>query len=293
MKRKNRLRALSILGIYLLVTCVLILSCYCIQKPGVQQQEFPFTITYSYQGKTETISDVYVAEYVRAPKYIGDEDVSWYGYIKDRNRLEADFYRVGETADGVLSINLNIEAGYVMGDPRYAGTMCQPTGVYQSFDENDENDVTDPAQLERMGLVILGWEYPYPLDNSFSFGGVSLSSEATLLTSALAVCALLACMFLIKKRKKLKYGILEKITLVFNFIVALVAFPIVLITCALSEIVADASVLQQVLYLAPALTVLGVAASVTLRRMGYKWLSFLVQFVGPVVFRLILMVETI
>ena len=279
-----------ILGIYLLATCVLVLSCYCVQTPAVQQQEFPFTITYSYQGRTQTISDVYVAEYVRAPKYIGDDTISWYGYIKDRNRLEADFYRVAETPDGVLSINLNIEPGYIMGDPRYAGTLCQPAGAYQS---SDEDTVTDPARLEQMGLVILGWEYPYPTVNSFSFGGVSLSSEATILTSVLAAAALAACMIVIKKRAKLKYGTLDKINTVFNFIVTIVAFPIILVTCALSEIVADASAMQQLLYLAPALTVLGVAASVTLRRMGYKWLSFAVQCVGPVVFRLILMLETL
>ena len=290
MKRKNQRRAMLILGIYLLATCVLVLSCYCVQTPAVQQQEFPFTITYSYQGRTQTISDVYVAEYVRAPKYIGDDTISWYGYIKDRNRLEADFYRVAETPDGVLSINLNIEPGYIMGDPRYAGTLCQPAGVYQS---SDEDTVTDPARLEQMGLVILGWEYPYPTVNSFSFGGVSLSSEATILTSVLAAAALAACMIVIKKRAKLKYGTLDKINTVFNFIVTIVAFPIILVTCALSEIVADASAMQQLLYLAPALTVLGVAASVTLRRMGYKWLSFAVQFVGPVVFRLILMLETL
>ena len=290
MKRKNQRRALLILGIYLLATCVLVLSCYCVQTPAVQQQEFPFTITYSYQGRTQTISDVYVAEYVRAPKYIGDDTISWYGYIKDRNRLEADFYRVAETPDGVLSINLNIEPGYIMGDPRYAGTLCQPAGVYQS---SDEDTVTDPARLEQMGLVILGWEYPYPTVNSFSFGGVSLSSEATFLTSVLAAAALAACMIVIKKRPKLKYGTLDKINTVFNFIVTIVAFPIILVTCAPSEIVADASAMQQLLYLAPALTALGVAASVTLRRMGYKWLSFAVQFVGPVVFRLILMLETL
>lgn len=290
MKRKNQRNAWLILAIYLLATCALVLTCYSVQVPEVKQQEFPFTITYSYQGKTETISDVYVAEYDRVAKYIGDESLTWFGYVKDKDRLEADFYRIAEKDGEAFSINLNIEPGYVMGDPRYAGVVCQPSGVCHSF---DETRVTDAAELERMGFTILGWEYPYPIDNSFSFGGISLSSEATMLTAALAVAALLACMFLIKKRAKLKYSTLDKIGTVFNFIVAIVAFPIILVTCALSEIVADASVMQQILYLTPALTALGVAASVTLRRMGYKWISFLVQFVGPVVFRLILMVENI
>ena len=157
MKRKNQLKAWLILAIYIAATCALVFGCYSVQKPAVAQQEFPFTLTYSYQGKTETISDVYVAEYDRVAKYIGDEPLTWFGYVKDKDRLEYDFYRISDS----FSINLNIEPGYIMGDPRYAGTVCQPNGVYHGEDV----DVTDPAQLKQMGFEILSWEYPYPVEN--------------------------------------------------------------------------------------------------------------------------------
>ena len=293
MKRKKRMRAWIIFGIYLAATCALLLGCYSVQKPAVERQEFPFTITYSYQGKTETISDVYVAEYVRAPKYIGDAPVAWKGYVKDKDRLESDFYRIAEEDGKAFSINLNLEPGYIMGDPRYAGTVCQPTAVYHGFDGENEFVMTDPAELKQLGISVIGWEYPYPLENSFSFGGISMSSQATILTSAIAVAALLACMIVIKKRPRVKYGRLDKISAVFNFVVALVAFPFILITSALSEIVADASIRQQMLYLAPAVTVMFVAASVTLRRRGHRYVSFLIQFAGPAFFRLLLLFETI
>lgn len=293
MKRKKQMRAWIIFGIYLAATCALLLGCYSVQKPAVERQEFPFTITYSHRGKTETISDVYVAEYVRAPKYIGDAPVAWKGYVKDKDRLESDFYRIAEEDGKAFSINLNLEPGYIMGDPRYAGTVCQPSAVYYGFDGEEEVVVTDPAELKQLGISVIGWEYPYPLENSFSFGGISMSSQATILTSALAVAALLACMIVIQKRPRVRYGKLDKISVVFNFVVVLVAFPFILIACALSEIVADATVVQQVLYLAPALTVMCVAASVILRRNGHKHASFLIQFAGPAVFRLILLFETI
>ena len=293
MQKKNRIKAWLIFSIYFAATCALILGCYSIQKPAVERQEFPFTLTYSYQGRTQTISDVYVAEYSRAAKYIGDAEISWCGYVKDKDRLAADFYRIAEEDGQTFSIYLNIEPGYIMGDPKYAGTVCRPTGAYYSFDGTEETEITDPAQLEKMGLTILGWEYPYPIDNSFSYGGISLSSQATLLTSAIAVAALLACMGLIKRERRSAYGGINKVSVILNYLVFLVVFPFILITCALSEIVAEASLLQQILYLAPAMTALGVAASVTLRRRGYRYASLLIQFAGPIIFRLILMYENL
>lgn len=290
MKRKNRRKAWVIFGIYFAATIALIFGCYSVQKPEIQREEFPFTITYSYQGRTQTISDVYVAEYVRAPKYIGDQAIAWRGYVKDKDRLEADFYRVAQSDDGAFSINLNIEPGYIMGDPRYAGTVSRPTAAYHG---SEDDEVTDQAKLERMGLVILGWEYPYPMENSFSFGGISLSSQATMLTSAIAVVALMACMVSIKKGRRSAYGGFNKFSVVLNYLIFFIAFPFILVTSALSEVVADASALQQVLYLAPALTVLGIAASVTLRRMEHKKRSFWIQFVGPVVFELVFLAENL
>lgn len=293
MKAKNQMKARIIFGVYFAATLILLLSCYCVQKPAVQQKEFPFTITYSYQGNTRTISDVYVGEYVRTAKYIGDEPTAWYGYIKDRNRLEADYYRIAEENGQTYAINLNIEPGFLMGDPRYADAVCQPNAVYQSSDGTNSIEVTDPAELEQMGFSIVGWEYPQPVANSFSFGGLSMSSEATMLTAALAVVALLACVFAIKRRRRAAYSVMDKVSIVLNFLLAIVAFPFILVASALSEIVADASALQQLLYLAPALTALGIAESVTMRRMGHMYVSFFVQFAGPAVFGLVLLLQSL
>lgn len=52
----------------------------------------------------------------------------------------------------------------------------------------------------------------------------------------------------------------------------------------LSEIVADTSLWQQLLYMTPALTVSGIAASVALRRCGYGKSGLLIQLMGPILF---------
>ena len=178
-----------------------------------------------------------------------------------------------------------------MGDPKFAGSVCQPTGVCHSFDGTNEITVTDPAELEKLGFSIVNWEYPKPIENAFSFGGISLSSEATIYTAVIAVLALLACMILIKKDKELTYGTLDKISILLNILVIVIGFPFILIVSSLSEILAEVSSIQQLLYFSPALTVIGIAASVTLRRMGHKNLGFLIQFAGPAVFALSILIE--
>lgn len=289
MKTRNYLKAWIIFGVYVTVTCALLLFGYSVQKPAVERQEFPFSINYAYQGKNETISGVYVAEYSQDAKYIGDNAIAWFGYIKDHDRLSLDYYRVVEFEDEVFSVNLNMSPGHLMGDPAYAGFVCQPTAQYNSFDGTNETVITDPAELEKMDFSIIGWSYPEPIENTFSFGGFCLSSEGTIYTAVIAVAALLACMILIRKDPKLVYGHLDRFSIVLNLLIAIVAFPFILIVSALSEIVADASVCQQILYFTPALTVLGIAASLTLRRLGYRRAGFWCGFVGPAIFALLML----
>ena len=69
------------------------------------------------------------------------------------------------------------------------------------------------------------------------------------------------------------------------------AFPFIFAVSTLSEITADTSFLQQVLYFMPALTVIGIGASVTARRMGCSRFGFWCKFVGPGVFALLLLLD--
>ena len=57
MKKKNRLKAWLILAIYIAATCALVFGCYSVQKPAVERQEFPFTLTASgMAGQTINVS---------------------------------------------------------------------------------------------------------------------------------------------------------------------------------------------------------------------------------------------
>ena len=222
---------------------------------------------------------------------MGDDSINWFGYIKDRDRLEYNYYTIAEREGISYSINLNIEPGYLMGDPNYANSEAAPDLLILSFDGTNELRFEDPAEVKEMGFYLVDFEYPEPIENSFSFGGVALSGEAALFTAAIAVLASPACMIAMKKDEELTYSALDKVSTLLNFAIIIVAFPIILISAYLSEIVSNASFLYQLLYLTPAVTALGVAASVTARRMGRKQLSLLIQFAGPVLFGLILLLE--
>jgi hypothetical protein len=289
MNKKIPRAAWIILTLYLAATALLLIFGYGVKKPALQEQEFPFSITYTLDGEQKTVSGVFVAEFSMSPGYLGDKSHGWFGYIRDQDLLSPDFIRIAEDETHALSINLNLEPGWLMGDSAYSGCTCAPSG--HAIRLSDERHITDPAELEELGFRLDSWTYPQPIENRFSFGGISMSSESVLFTSAIAIVALLLCLICVKRDREQTVKPADKIGVVINLLVAAVAFPFILIVSALSEILGETSVMQQLLYLTPALTVAGVSASVVLRRRGYSPASFLIQFVGPVLFLLTVLIE--
>ena len=286
MKRQIPRAAWIILALHLSATALLLCFGYGIQKPAVQKQEFPFTITYTYQGQQTTISEVYVAEFSPFAKYLGDRPLAWFGYRLDQDRLESDFIRIAQNDTHAFSIDLNLEPGWLMGD--LADADCAPSGLAIRLE--DGTRITDPEALEQLGFRLEGWTYPQPIENRFSFGGFSLSSEAVLYTSAIAIVSLVLCLIFVKKDRAQMGGALNKLGIALELLVIAVAFPFMLILSTLSEILGDTSALQQLLYLTPAMTVTGVGASMVLRRRGYALPGLLIQLAGPAVFALTVLI---
>ena len=288
MNRKIPRTAWIILALYLTATVLLLLIGYGAQKPAVESREFPFSITYTYRGEQNTISGMFVAEFSPSAKYLGDSPRGWFGYIQDHDMLSPDYIHIGEDETHSLSINLNLEAGWLMGDSDYSGSICAPSGL--AIRLADGHRITEAEELGALGFRLESWEYPQPIENRFSFGGFSLSSEAVLYTSAIALVSLLLCLAFVEKDLAQPGSWMNKIGIVLNLLVAVAAFPFMLIVATLSEILGDTSVLQQLLYLTPALTLAGVGASVVLRRRGYALPGLLIQFIGPAVFALAVLI---
>lgn len=281
---------LIILAVYLLATAALLLLGYRVEAPAVQQAEFPYSITYSLQGEEATLRGVFLCRCLSRPKYLGESNLGFDGYIKDHDDAHRDFYRVLETPEGSFCINLNLDPQYLLGAapaPREDLAMV-PTGVWNAA---DDTRVEDPAALEAMGFRLLSWEYPQPLENRFVFSGFALSSEASLLCGLLALAALLACLILVRRDRARPFRTLDRVSAVLGILLLVLFYPFVQVVAMLSELVPTSPVIDTAFYLLPALTLLGIAVSLVFRRRGFHKTGLLAQLAGPALLGLILLAD--
>jgi FtsH-binding integral membrane protein len=107
---------------------------------------------------------------------------------------------------------------------------------------------------------------------------------------AVALAALLVILIFQRRDKDLPKSSLGIVGVIFNFLIALTVLPFATIYAIFSDINgSSAEFLHQLGYVIPAIIVLALAASVSLRRRGYQKSSFAVQFIGPAVFGLLIL----
>jgi cytochrome bd-type quinol oxidase subunit 2 len=177
----------------------------------------------------------------------------------------------------------NFYPDYLMGDTEYdyfSHKDFKPELVY--YDYPDYNEYTDDRTLLEHGVQLISWDYPEPVENTFVFSHISyLSSEVVFPLLLIAVSALLAVMIFVKKETDFVRQRTDVISTVFNYLIALFAVPFLTIFACLSDINGSGPDLShQIIYLIPAITVLSLAASVSLRRKDFRRSSLAVQFIG-------------
>ena len=260
------------------------------QKPTITEKEFPFSITYELNGKTETIEDVYVAFFTGNGGYVETTGRCYDGEIVGKEDKDSASYVLSKINDKAIILYTNFYADYLMGDPEYdyfSDEAFKPSIVY--YGVNGEA-YEDEQTLLAHGVKLIDWEYPEPIENTFVFSHISyLSGEVVIPLVVIAVLALVAVIIFVKKEDGLNTQWIDRISVLFNFVIALIVVPFTTIYGVFSDINGSSSAItHQIGYLVPAITILGLAASVSLRRKGLKKSSLIVQFVGPVVFALLI-----
>lgn len=266
------------------------------EKPTIPQKDFPFSITYELNGSTETVEGVYTARYTGVGGYVDSTARLYEGEITCRMEDVDGSFTLSQTEEGTIILYTNFYADYLLGDAGYdyfAYEPFAPTLVY--YDHFDNNTYSDGQTLLQHGVRLISWEYPEPIENQFVFSHISYMTGGDVIPlTAIAAAALVAVLVFVKKEKDPSKKKAEIRCTVCNVLIAVIVVPVFLVFGIFVDIIGSSPDLgQQMLYWLPAITILGLAASVSLRRKGFRKGGFLVQFIGPAVFALLYLIETV
>jgi hypothetical protein len=175
--------------------------------------------------------------------------------------------------------------------------MEEPKAYVEYYDY--ENDISisgyhNEEELAAVGFRVLDFYYGKPIENSFSFSGVSYEPDNIIFFVTLMLIFLLICIIFVRKDKEYKYSSFDIAGIVFNFIMGIVAVPFITLICTMFGLIGSGyEWIDQCIYNIPSFTILCLALSVMLRRKGYSKQGFFIQFGGILAFVLMLLTDLI
>lgn len=288
MKKSKKLFVTNLILILAIIAMVVFTVFSCVaKKPTTTEYDFPFSITYELDGKTETIDAVYSVHYAGNGGYVDVTGRLYEGeMISDREEVDTSFV-LGKDENGEFTLYTRLYADYLMGDTEYDYySEDDPYAPILSYNEWDGTTYEDAESLAERGAKLVSWEYPEPIENSLVYSHLTHpSGEVVVPLLGIAVVALLLVIIFVKKDAAFVKRPIDTVSMILNFVGGLVAVPFMALIAALSDIIGSSGEFLHVLgYLLPAISMLCLAASVGLRRKGYHKANFLVQFIGPVLF---------
>lgn len=267
-----------------LVLCVVACLVSSITKaPTITQQDFAYSVTYKLDGETKTLEGVYSCKF----EGHSESETPWERYYDEEyivdGQADSDrVYTVAQKDGQELYLVTTMNRYYLMGDTEADG--------YTSFLEDPYFGVIDSEGMQYEGadmpdtfqVELVSWEYPQPVENTFVFSGFSyLHPVSMALMVAIALLTTIACMIAIKRDKTVPYKVLDKISIVLNFAITLVAVPLTVVIVFFMLLVMGVNEFSyQILLCVPAFVAFTVAASVALRRKGFTKSGFFVQLPG-------------
>lgn len=304
-------KKLSSAMIFLAVTIVVyiaasVIFCYT-TKPKVTEGEFPFSITYEYNGETKTLEGVLECTYSGSYTIHREHRRHWREEVTYENpeNLEEPFViDHNEQLQTTLCIHENMDPGYFMGDPHRSDyyLSCGYEGVeprvsYYDYKNGvflDDANHGNEEVLESIGFRIVDFTYAEPLENSFSFSGIRYEADNIIIFVAIVLVFFLLCLFFVRKDQQYQYTKLDKAGVVLNYLVAILAVPFITVACMLFGIVESRiALINQLTYNIPSITILCLALSVVFRRKGYPKTGFFIQFGGIVPFILLFVLDAL
>ena len=305
MKTKKLSLAIILLAITLIVyIAATVLFCYT-TKPNVSTGEFPFSITYEYKGETNTLSGVFMCEYSGSNTIHGEHNRYWNQETIYHNPNHVENPIVIEQNDELLTtlaVQEHMYAGYFMGDPLHENYYAAygyegPEPYVEYYDYKNDiylDDENRDEVLESIGFEIVDFTYAEPIENSFSFSGIQYEADNITIFVAIMAVYLVLCLVFVRKDKAYQYSKLDKVGIIFNFLMGIIVVPFLSFVCMMFGIVESrVELINQITYNIPSITILCLALSVVFRRKGYSKPGFFIQFGGIPLFILILILDTL
>ena len=289
MKNKKLFLPSIILVIAIVLTMISVIIAGIALKPKVTESEFPFSITYELDGETVTINDVYKVRYDEDKQYKQRMYVGEIGDMGESNTI----YTLKTEETGRIELWTHFHPDYLMGDSEYDYFDDEAFEPRIYYYDAQETEYHDEETLAKQGVKLINFKYPEPIKNSLAFSHLVFPESEVIFPSILiAFLAMIATLIFVKKDKDYVSKPINIITIVFNFIIGLTAFPFFTIIALLLSALGDiGNVMNLLSYLLPALTILCITASIGLRRKLYGKSALIVQFISPAVFAVIMIIS--
>ena len=260
-------------------------------KPVVDEQTFTYAVTYTVDGETKTYNGVYTCRFDGFG--VGGID-PLARYYEGEYTADGDRYTIAQQDGYELYIVTMLNDCYLMGDTKneYYDVLQAPYLEAADAEGYQYDEAELPAVFD---AEIVRWEYPEPVENSFVFAGFAgPHTDSMYATMLVGLLALILCMILVKKSDGVVYSVLDKIGIVVNFVMAIGVLPLMtLIACLIQLYPTGPDWIYRLELCIPTIMLFTLASSVSLRRKGFRWSGFFIQFTGVILWVLLAVLEYI
>ena len=295
MKKKSLKLPIIIIAIGIIIAIAASLLASIQKTPTITNQDFDFSITYKLDGETKTLNGVYSSRFTGFGGNGVDPLCRYYeGTYKVEGEDDGDRCFTIDEKDGYkLYIVALLNDYYLMGDEENESYDSYIEGPTLEAEDKDGNQYGESELPDVFDAEIVSFEYPTPIENTFRFAGFSgLYETNTEVMTLIGILTLILCMIFVKKGDGMEYGVLDNINIALNFAMMFFMFPIIYIAAIFIQAYPTGpDWIYQAFLCIPQIIPFSVAASLSLRRKGFRKIGFFIQFLAPALEVIVVVLE--
>lgn len=287
MKNKSLKLPIIIVSIGIIIAIVASLLLSMQKTPTITNQDFDFSITYKLDGETKTINGVYSSRFTGFGANGVDPLCRYYeGTYKVEGEDDGDrCFTIAEKDGYALYIVALLNDYYLMGDKENESYDSYAEGPTLEAEDKNGNQYDGTDLPDVFDAEIVSFKYPEPIENSFYFTGFAgLYVISTGAMTLIGILTLILCMIFVRKGDGVEYRALDRISIALNFVAMLFVLPIIYIASVFVQAYKmGPDWLYQAYLCIPQIIPFSIAASLSLRRKGFRKSGFFIQFLAPAV----------